>query len=225
MRRLLAARGGSAAAVGALMLLGAGGGYALAAGSSGSAIHACVHKHGGDIYMAKRCAKGDKRITWSKVGPQGQPGIPGVRGIQGIQGQPGSQGPGATYFAWDPSGTASTTPVQIGTIGPWAVNGTCFQSGTQTTIEVTITGPGGRTDGFGTLGTTSFTERGTFGPQTNGSIFGGASLTTTPNEESAEVLMIPTSGGAVEVHETFIVTGSTTNPCHVSASVTPTIAQ
>ena len=39
------------------------------------------------------CPKGDKRLTWNKVGPQGPQGIQGEQGPQGIQGGQGPQGP------------------------------------------------------------------------------------------------------------------------------------
>ena len=38
------------------------------------------------------CPKGDKRLTWNKVGPQGPQGIQGEQGPQGIQGEQGPQG-------------------------------------------------------------------------------------------------------------------------------------
>jgi hypothetical protein len=76
----------SAMIAGVLVLLVAvGGGYAL--GSSGHLlITVCVHKHGGGLYVG-RCARGDKKLQWNKLGPQGQPGNTGA------QGDPGPAGP------------------------------------------------------------------------------------------------------------------------------------
>ncbi len=90
MRKLLAARGTSAGLVGVVMLLVAGGGYALASG--GNSITLCVSKDGGGVYKAKKCQKGDSKLTFSKRGPAGPKGARGSQGPQGTQGTPGTQG-------------------------------------------------------------------------------------------------------------------------------------
>jgi hypothetical protein len=93
MKRLLAARGTPAALVAVIALLAAGGGYALASG--GGTIKACVTK-GSNVLYTGHCAKGDKKLSWSKVGPQGKQGPQGFQGIQGaagVQGPRGNTGP------------------------------------------------------------------------------------------------------------------------------------
>lgn len=87
MRRLLASRGASAALVGIVMLLVAGGSYALASGSG--SITVCVKKHGGTLYKAKKCKKGDSKLSWNQTGPQGQTGAAGAAGAPGTPGAPG----------------------------------------------------------------------------------------------------------------------------------------
>lgn len=85
MRRLVTSRPLAAAATGIAVLLIAGGGYALA--GSGGSISVCVHRHGGALYQARRCARRDGRLTWSVQGPRGP------RGIQGVAGAAGAPGP------------------------------------------------------------------------------------------------------------------------------------
>jgi len=57
------------------------GGAALAASTSGRTIAACVHHHGGGLYRAGHCGRGDTRLTWNIQGQQGLPGPPGTPGL------------------------------------------------------------------------------------------------------------------------------------------------
>src|SRR5580700_11078904 len=98
MRHLFASRS-TAALVGMLALVAAGGGYALASGGSNT-INACIHRHGGDVYIAKSCANGDTAISWNKVGPQGP---------RGMRGPIGPRGPGATSINFTTAASASPT--------------------------------------------------------------------------------------------------------------------
>lgn len=82
-----------AVALTALVLAASGGGaYALAATSSHT-ITACVHKHGGGLYEAKRCARHDGELSWGVAGTQGSSGTDGQAGPQGPVGPRGPQGP------------------------------------------------------------------------------------------------------------------------------------
>jgi hypothetical protein len=84
-------------------------------------INACVKKKGGAVRIASRCARSERKLTWSAIGPAGpagQPGrdgatgAPGAKGADGAAGAPGVDGTasGRTYFASagprseDPSG-------------------------------------------------------------------------------------------------------------------------
>ena len=194
--------------------LAAGGGYAFASSVSSNTITVCVSHAGGTLYKAKKCAKHDKKLTWNKQGPQG---------IQGLKGDTGPQGPGATYLVHNASGTAAGTPTPIGTIGPWAADASCHQSGSTTDVELLITGPGATADELVIAGgSTPVAESNTFGPQTNGDLLSGSSSSTTAFTSSGEELLIPTSGTAVKILKTISVTGGATNTCHVSVAITPT---
>jgi hypothetical protein len=211
MRRLLAPRKMSAAAVAMLLLLIAGAGYALA--SSNKTIHACVHHKGGDIYIAKKCAKHDKKISWNKVGP---------RGATGATGATGPQGPGATDVVYNAQGGTSSTPVTIGTIGPWTVGFTCMQSGSTTTATAYFTGPGGSLNGIDAGPSSAISVSEVF-PQLSNDELNTASSTSANSTSSAslEALFVPSSGTSYEVTATTAATGSTTDTCHFAATATP----
>jgi hypothetical protein len=53
-----------------------------AAGSSNT-IKACVAKKSGNLYQAKKCKKGDKKLKWNIQGPQGATGATGAAGANG----------------------------------------------------------------------------------------------------------------------------------------------
>ena len=135
MRRLLASRGTSAAATGILVLLVAGGGYAIAAG--GSTMHACAKKSNGALRLAGKCKKSEKAVSWNVTGPQGTQGPQGSQGSQGPQGPQGPQGapgaagatgpqgPGATTFTFDANAGSVTSPQTLGTIAGDTFGATC----------------------------------------------------------------------------------------------------
>jgi hypothetical protein len=82
----------------ALVVAASGGAYAAVTGSSG-AIVACVHQKGGGLYIARKCARHDKRLKWSVTGPQGPAGRDGAigpvgpAGLAGPTGDTGAPGP------------------------------------------------------------------------------------------------------------------------------------
>src|SRR4051794_22877585 len=53
--------------------------YATTA-EKGGKITACVKKSDGTLYSAKKCAKGDKKLTWNKQGVAGPAGPDGKAG-------------------------------------------------------------------------------------------------------------------------------------------------
>ncbi|HEX3831840.1 MAG TPA: hypothetical protein VHW04_07705, partial [Solirubrobacteraceae bacterium] len=85
MKRISAIRATPAIAAGIVGLLIGGGGYAIAAGGGGK-VNACVHKSNGDLYIKAKCQRGDRKLSWSKVGPRGAPGATGPRGAAGAAG-------------------------------------------------------------------------------------------------------------------------------------------
>jgi hypothetical protein len=226
MRRLLAARGASGLAAGALILLIAGGGYALANGSSGGrTINACVHKKGRGVYVAKKCAKHDAKLSWNKVGPRGTAGPTGQTGPMGPKGAPGNvgpQGPGATALVYNATGTPSPVPTPIGTMGPWTATATCVQSSGNTTTEtVMVTGPATQVDGLGIAGATPLAVSQGLPAELNNVFDAISSSGTTPAIGSSNYVVVPATGISVNLIQTVSATGGTTNTCHFSAFITP----
>lgn len=93
------------------------GGWAVAAGGSSGAIRACYAKRSGALRIAKSCRKGEKPISWSRVGP---PGPVGDRGASGPPGQAGADGSARAYAyvigsvaepSFDPTRTKGFTSV------------------------------------------------------------------------------------------------------------------
>jgi hypothetical protein len=79
------------AALAAVAALGAGG-WAVAAGGSSGVIRACYAKRTGALRIAKSCHKGEKAISWDKIGPPGPTGPAGSRGLTGERGETGPPG-------------------------------------------------------------------------------------------------------------------------------------
>jgi hypothetical protein len=88
MKRLSAIRVTPAIATCIVGVLIGGGGYAIAAGGGGT-VTACVHRASGALYIKSKCQHGDRKISWSKVGPQGRDGALGPRGATGATGPAG----------------------------------------------------------------------------------------------------------------------------------------
>jgi hypothetical protein len=68
-----------------VLVVGLGGGYALAA-SKTKTITACADKKTGILHLKTRggkCKRGQTRVTWNQKGPQGPQGAPGSTGQQG----------------------------------------------------------------------------------------------------------------------------------------------
>jgi hypothetical protein len=91
-------------ALAALVLAASGVSYAAVTRTPGT-ISGCVHRTGGGLYLARKCARHDRRLTWGITGPTGTagtpgaagaPGTPGIAGTPGTSGTPGTPGaPGA----------------------------------------------------------------------------------------------------------------------------------
>jgi hypothetical protein len=145
MKRLLSARWTPAALVAVVMLL-AGGGYALA--SASNSITLCVAKHGGAVYKARKCKKHDSKLTFSKQGPQGKTGAKGATGSPGTPGTPGSPGPSGTVAVASWAGAVAAIPVSSGFVfaGPQATvttNATQVVTATGSAALGTTTGSAG----------------------------------------------------------------------------------
>ncbi len=102
---------GTAAALGGVII------WVLALGAQSAAastIYACVNKHGGSarIVGAKtKCRRGERKLSWSAVGPSGAPGTDGAPGAPGAAGTDGANGAGVDY------GIAALGPVPLAESG------------------------------------------------------------------------------------------------------------
>jgi Collagen triple helix repeat (20 copies) len=192
MRRLLSARGTPAVAVGVLMLLVAGGGYAIASG--GSPINACVHK-GDHVLYTGRCKKGDDKLSWNKVGPPGPRGATGATGPAGPTGPAGATGPtGAKGPQGDTGATGAQGPA--GPPGPQGPKGDTGATGAQ--------GPAGPAGPQGPKGDTGATggqgPAGPAGPQGPAGPTGPPGLSGVQTVTGTATLVWPSGGtGSAQV--------------------------
>ena len=218
MRGPVTSRALVAAIVGVVVLLAAGGGYALASGSS-KKITACVHKHGGGLYSGK-CAKHDKKLTWNTTGPAGPTGATGATGAPGAT---GPQGPGATSLVFNGAGTATPTATTLGTAGPYGLSTECIQpSAGTTTTRLLEVGPAMTIDGFDMVGTLTHALSLAFPAHpTAAQLVSVTSATTTPANSYFHLLFLPASGTPVDLQITLSAVGGTTNTCHASVVVIP----
>jgi hypothetical protein len=106
-----------------LVVLAAGGGYALAA-SNTKTITVCADKGTGILHLKThgKCKRGQTRVTWNQKGPQGP------QGVQGPAGQPGA--PAVSVWA----NVANSGSVVSG-------QGLTVQHVSAGTYQVTITAP------------------------------------------------------------------------------------
>jgi hypothetical protein len=216
------------------MALAAGGGYAIASGGS-SKITACAKKKGGSLYVAKRCHKGDKTLTWNTVGPRGPAGAKGATGQTGVgtagetgaigatgaTGMTGATGPPGILLTYDGSGTATPPTTTIGSVGSLTLTATCTQTSGTTDLEVFHSGPAGQLDGNIVAGGSGNGFSIATGAQSNIELVNIESNATTTAAGTVDLTWIPASGTAEQSLMTFAATGSTTNTCHASVTVTP----
>ena len=81
--------------VAAAALVG-GGAYAIGAASSAKKISACAKKKGGDLRLATRCTKSERKVSWNVQGPPGPAGAAGAAGTPGTKGDKGDTGSSGT---------------------------------------------------------------------------------------------------------------------------------
>jgi hypothetical protein len=199
----------TAVVVAGAALLASAGGLAVAAipGPRG-VIAGCYQKRTGALRVVaqgKRCARGERSLTWNQqgppgaqgaqgspgpAGPQGEPGVPGAPGIQGAKGDTGAQGPGAVKLFYDHAPPEITT---IATAGPWTVEVDCFAG-----VVLKVQGPGAAegfyltSTGDGAVQTTTF----------------GVGLSPTGTQIGAAPIA-PSGSYARLVEEAFLRSGST----------------
>lgn len=97
------------AIIAALLLACGAAGFAIAkSGSSATkTIKACAKKKGGALRIAKKCKKGERRVTWSVTGVRGQQGPAGAQGSAGPNGANGANGTNGANGVNGTSGTST----------------------------------------------------------------------------------------------------------------------
>jgi hypothetical protein len=118
-----------------VLVVGAGGGYALAASNS-KTITVCADKKTGIVHLKTRgrCKTSQTRVTWNQQGP------PGPQGAQGSQGATGAQGPAGSQGSQGPAGvTVWANVAGDGTVV--AGQGLSVQEVGTGTYQVTVTDP------------------------------------------------------------------------------------
>jgi type VI secretion system Hcp family effector len=125
LRRALSGRSAKIA-IPTVAAVGAGGAIAAAAGVHGNTIDACYRTKGGakgTLRVAEDCRKGEKAISWNRVGPQGPAGATGpvgatgetgATGQQGAKGDTGATGPAGPTGAQGPQGPPGVLPMTPG---------------------------------------------------------------------------------------------------------------
>jgi Collagen triple helix repeat (20 copies) len=100
----------------------------------------CIHRHGGGLYEAHKCAKHDTRLSWNRTGAQAAPGATGAQGPAGATGLEGPKGDAGAIGPQGPKGDAGA----IGLQGPKGDTGAMGATGSQ--------GPQGQTGPQGPAG-------------------------------------------------------------------------
>ena len=145
---------GGALATGVALAVLATGGVALASDSAATAKIAATGKIRGCYHPGTQpaalgvltkqhasCPKGDKRLSWNIVGPQGPQGLQGEQGPQGLQGDQGPQGLQGDQGPTGPQGPAGlSTGVTTG-------KNTSVPINSNTTPVTVLTGPAVPTTG------------------------------------------------------------------------------
>jgi hypothetical protein len=123
----------------AVLVVG-GGAYALAADTTPQ-ITVCVAMQGGALYKAKKCAKGDAKLSWNQAGARGlagRTGLSGATGPTGATGPAGNQGPAGTPGAGGTPGPAGP-PAPQPTVTP--INFESPAAGEASPVTLTSFGP------------------------------------------------------------------------------------
>jgi len=109
-------------ALAALFVAASGGAYAATTRSSATIV-ACVHRQGGGLYVAHKCAAHDTLLSWNTAGPQGPAGKDGKDGKDGgaaAVGPKGDTGPAGPKGDTGPAGPfPSVLPSGITVRGGW----------------------------------------------------------------------------------------------------------
>jgi hypothetical protein len=180
----------------AAILIGGSAAYALAS-SGGSAITVCVMHKNGALYKAKKCAKGDRKLTWARQGPIGPRGATGPQGAQGIEGPTGPTG-----------GQGPTGPT--GVQGPTGPSNGYFAQTVGSTVSLPVPAGNYVVQGQGFIGNST-------GSPVQTSCYLSANGTVLSTQDGSNSVTIPQSPGNGEVSDEGIAhlsaAGSLENTC------------
>jgi hypothetical protein len=111
--------------------------FAMASQADATTLYACVKKEGGSMRLVSqrsKCAKSERKVSWSTTGPAGKNGLNGANGAtgkngtngtNGTAGAPGAPGTALGYAKLSPAGTVepgakgvtSANVTKVGTAG------------------------------------------------------------------------------------------------------------
>ncbi len=92
MSTSITSRGAALIAAAAISLLAA---FAMTSRADAATLYACVKKQGGSMRLVSqraKCAKSERKVSWSTTGPAGRNGASGVNGAAGKNGANGTNG-------------------------------------------------------------------------------------------------------------------------------------
>lgn len=139
---------GLASAAGAALLAAAVPAIAIAASGSVT-YYACVARKTGTLKVVAKttkCAKGEHKISWNNVGPQGSPGpsgSPGSPGASGPSGPPGPSGSPGLQGSPGPSGSPGAPGTVDGYVDTNLSGVASLGQGVYQTVVATLTLPSG----------------------------------------------------------------------------------
>jgi hypothetical protein len=219
MKRVLRTRHSPALALSLVAVILALGGGAYAATSGGGTIVVCVHRHGGGLYRASRCARHDTALSWNARGPQGprgpagRTGAKGDTGLTGVKGDTGPAGPGAISF--DRQFPIDNSEHEL-TVGGVIIAGAC---GTPPLAEAIVQNSDSSHGfyGWGTMAKDGTLSR----PSVNPNVNNGSIIAQGTSTAELDVVAESTAPGAQVLWTRVDITVVRGSACNFHAMVTP----
>lgn len=215
MRSLFTGRAGAALTVGVVAVITAGGGYALAAGSS-KVINACANRATGALRVSTNCTSKETTLQWNEVGAAGSAG---------------STGTGPKLIVYNAAASSATSaPTKIGTVGLWTIYGQChlLDSGTLVQTYLYFSGPAFTENVWGVDDNTYFNPYTLAAPATTSAHRGqlGESYSGQSGVGSSGYSYTWASTSGRFLQNVVVLSksqnqGAATNSCHATDAVTP----